>query len=152
LAVFLPQSKSAAPFLTPDGKLRAALTLRDSQGGFAGYSGELWTISPDGHFTIAHFLNDKTAEPNWKRDLSPEQLKSLAQVLCRNHFLQLPNELGSKPEVNPHSLTLSFGKKQATLVFPAGDPPHEITDPASRRFIAIVSALRDLSKDRPTAP
>lgn len=142
------KDKDLTRFLTPAGKLQSSLTLRDSQGGFAGYSGEVWTITPDGHFTIAHFLNDKVAEPSWQRDLSPSELKSLARVLCKNHFLGLPDSLGGEPKINPHSLTLSFGEKQTTLVLPPGDAGDQISDEPSRNFSAIVQALRDLAKDR----
>ena len=140
--------KDLTKFLTPAGKLQSSLTLRDSQGGFAGYSGEVWTIAPDGHFTIAHFLNDKIAAPHRQRDLSLAELKSLARVLCKNHLLQLPDSLGSEPKVNPHSLNLSFGTKQTTLVLPPGTSPDEVSDPASRNIIAVVNALRQLAKDR----
>ncbi len=143
-------------FLTPAGKLQSTLTLRDSQGGFAGYSGEVWTITPNGHFTIAHFLNDRIAEPRWQRDLSQSELKSLARVLCKSHFLELPDSLGSEPKVNPHSLTLSFGKKQTTLVLPAGKSSDEMTAPpenaqAWRNFAAVVKALQALAKNPPPA-
>ena len=35
------------PYLTDDGALRHPLVLEDSQGGFAGFSGYLWTIETD---------------------------------------------------------------------------------------------------------
>jgi len=140
--------KDLTTFLTPAGKLQSPLTLRDSQGGFAGYSGEVLTITPDGHFTIAHFLNDKIAEPHWQRDLTPAELKALAQVLCKNHFLKLPDSLGSEPKVNPHSLTLAFGTKQTTLVLPPASSIDEITDADGRQFVAIVKTLRERAKNR----
>ncbi len=148
--------KNLGKFLTPSGKLQSPLALRDSQGGFAGYSGEVWTITPSGHFTIAHFLNDKTAEPHWQRDLSQSELKSLAKVLCKNRFLQLPDSLGGDPKVNPHSLTLSFGTKETTLVLPAGKSLDEMTAPAEnaqawRNFAALVKALQALAKNPPPA-
>ncbi len=138
--------KHLPSFLTPAGKLQSPLTLRDSQGGFAGYSGELWTITPDGHFTIAHFLNDKTDAPYWQGNLTQAELKSLAHALCTNHFLQLPASLGGEPKVNPHSLTLSFGTKQSTLVLPAEEPTGNSTAANSRNFTKIVDALRELAK------
>lgn len=138
--------KDLSRFLTPAGKVQSSLTLRDSQGGFAGFSGELWTLTPDGHFTIAHFLNDKTEAPYWQSDLSQAELKSVAQALSANRFLQLPASLGGEPKVNPHSLTLSFGNKQSTLALPPGEATGTTTDADSHSFMNIVEALHQLAK------
>ena len=45
------------PYHDKDGRLRQELVLIDSQGGFAGFSGQRWTIEPDGAWQRQPFLN-----------------------------------------------------------------------------------------------
>jgi hypothetical protein len=144
-------------YLTSDGKLLAPLVYRDGQDGFAGVSGEVWTVEPGGHLSIAHFLNEKTSAPYWERDLTSDELKGLARSLAAKHLLTLPNHLGGDVKVNPHVLTLIFGKTQCELIAQAGEPMTTETKPplddpkarAERDFVSIVRALQALAKDRP---
>ena len=150
-------------YVAADGKLQAPLVYRDAQDGFAGVSGEVWTIEAGGHFSIARFLNEKANAPYWERDLTLDELRALAKMLATNHLLMLPNrlgrdELGREEKVNPHVLTLAFGTMKSELVLQAGESgegeqPSE-NDPkaaAWRDFIGVVRALRVLAKDRPQA-
>lgn len=107
-------------FLGPDGQLRAGVELRDAQGGFAGFSGNLWTIEPDGTFRVARFLNEKVDEPHRTGHLTRDSLASLAEVLAVQDFFGLPANLGDEIQVNPHRVTLSFGQKTVTLWLPPG--------------------------------
>jgi len=152
-----PTRNDLRQFLTADGKLRSSLVLREAQQGFAGVSGEVWTIEPDGRFSIARFLNEKVDAPYWTRKLSAAECKGLARVLAARRFFELPDSLGSAAVVNPQLLTLTFGKKQSTLALVAGEevtretapPPSDPQVREWRSFITIVLAMHDLAQNRP---
>jgi len=142
-------------FLTPDGRLQSPFVFRDGQQGFAGVSGEIWTIGPQGHFTIARFLNEKIDAPYWEHDLTPDQLKGIAKVMAANNFCELPESFGVDSKVNAHLLTLSFGKKESTLALKPGEAVGTETIPSAnnpqslawRNFVAIVLAIQELAKN-----
>ena len=117
----------------------------------------IWLASqPEGHFSIARFLNDKTDRPYRERSLAPAELKQLGKVLARKHFVDLPSTFRRDVKVDAHLLTLSFGTKQSTLVLQGGETvSDETTTPAGdpqtsawRNFIAIVKALQVLACDQ----
>lgn len=151
-----PNQNELSKFLTPTGKLRAPLGFRDSQEGFAGVSGEIWTIGAGGHFSIARFLNERTDAPYWGRDLTPIELERVAKVLAANNFLALPDSFGGESKVNSRLLTLTFGKKKSILALAAGEgvteesspPASDPQTPAWHNFVSIVRAIRALAKDR----
>jgi hypothetical protein len=151
-----PAGKDLRQFLTPDGRLQSSLVLREAQQGFAGVSGEVWTIEPDGRFSITRFLNEKIDAPYWTRKLSAAERKGLARVLAASRFFELPDSLGSASVVNPQLLTMTFAKKQCTLALVAGQvvtretvpPPGDPQLREWRNFIAIVLAIHDLAKNR----
>lgn len=144
------------PYLAPDGKLHAPLVFRDAQDGFAGVSGEVWTIDPGGHLAMARFLNEKTGTPYRERDLTSIEIQSFVRMLAANHLLALPGQLGRDVKVNPHVLTLTFGKMKSELILQAGESVAEQTKPpaddhqaaAWRDFLSIVRALQVLAKDQ----
>jgi hypothetical protein len=144
------------PYLTPDGKLQAPLAFRDAQDGFAGVSGEVWTIDPGGHLSMARFLNEKTGAPYRERDLTSIEIQTFVRMLAANHLLALPGHLGRDVKVNPHVLTLAFGKMKSELTLQAGEAVAEQTKPpaderqaaAWRDFRSIVRALQILAKDQ----
>lgn len=143
-------------FLTPEGNLQERLEFRDAQEGFVGVAGEIWTVEPSGRFSIARFINEKTDAPYWERNLTPAELKHLAQVLATSNFLESPAFFGRDSKVNRHLLTLAFGKKKSTLVLNPGEPatekvtppPGDPLGPLWGKFISIVQAVQMLSKDR----
>jgi len=156
LACQTPERNELSKFLTPSGELQARLVFRDTQQGFVGVSGEVWTIEVGGHFSIARFLNEKTGPPHWERDLTPIELKCVANVLAASHFLELPDSFGRESKVNAHLLTITFGKKKSELVLQGGEAVTEGTAPpegdpqtiAWRNFISVVRAIQSLGKDR----
>jgi hypothetical protein len=143
-------------FLAPGGTLKERLLFRDVQEGFAGVSGEVWTIEPSGRISIARFLNEKTGAPDWERNLTPAELKSLAQTMATSRFLEWPASFGRDAKVNAHRLTLAFGEKKSTLVLQAGEVlTPEAAPPAGDsqavvwgNFISVVQAIHALAKDR----
>ena len=153
-----PNSNDLSKFLTPGGKLQACLVFRDAQQGFAGVSGEIWTIEVGGHFSIARFLNERTDAPYWKRDLTPSELESVGKVLAASNFLALPDSFGRESKINSRLLTLAFGKKKSALALQAGESVTEETSPpagdpqtiAWHNFISVVQTIQALAKDRKT--
>lgn len=138
-------------FLTPDGKLAETLELQDAQEGFAGLSGEILTVQPDGTWRIARFLNDRVEEPHRRGRLSAKELKALAGVLAEQDFSELPSVVGQAPEVNPHRITVRFGETSSTLVMePGQDVPEiaalqrdQLSEPQTK-LVTIVETTRRL--------
>ncbi|MUG93596.1 hypothetical protein F7734_14650 [Scytonema sp. UIC 10036] len=103
------------PFLTQDGFLTGALEFQDGQMGFAGFSGVVWTISPDGSCQAARFLNETVSPPHQTGQLDRQNLVQLANVLSSQNFSDLPSEIPSEPTLNPHRFTIRWGTKSSTL-------------------------------------
>jgi hypothetical protein len=146
-------------FLGPDGQLTARVELKDAQGGFAGFSGTLWTIEPDGTFRVSQFLNEKVHGPDRTGQLTQESLTRLAEVLVVQDFLGLPMELGHQLRVNPHRLTLSFDQKTVSLGLPPGVSIAEAAAAhkgdeknAEARFLALAGTVRQLVEDAAPPP
>jgi hypothetical protein len=105
----------AEDYLTKEGKLDQALKLIQLQGGFAGNTGVQITIAPDGTWASESVFNAKLT-PKDKGKLSEKDLAKLGAVLKKYDLSQLPAKAGKEPGANPHSVTLEFGGKKATLV------------------------------------
>jgi hypothetical protein len=100
--------------------LSGALTLKDTQHGFAGETGTVWTIAPDFTFTIARQIGLKILEPYKQGRLSPEQQAHFKAMLDRVGVAGLPKRLGSGPRVNARLITLSYGGRDSVLMLPPG--------------------------------
>ncbi len=120
----LPRDK----FLSKDGKLRAALTLKDGQSGFAGVTGFIWTIQPDGSWEHKRFFNKSVDKADRQGELTAKQLQSLADVLAHAQLDKLPAKLGEFRGANPHVVTLSWGKHQCDWTLPTGSPVPKYSD------------------------
>jgi hypothetical protein len=100
--------------------LSAPLVLKDTQSGFAGETGNVWTIAPDCSFTVARQIGLKVLEPHKQGQLTPEQRAQLKQLLDRMAATALPEQLGGGPQVNARRITLAYGGKQSVLSLPPG--------------------------------
>src|SRR5262249_29581851 len=134
--------------LTEDGRLAQRLEVRDVQGGFAGFTGRQWTVEPSGKWAV-HRVRNQPTELVASGELSKEQLAALAKELAR---YRLKDPAGSKPEgpgANPHRVTVTFGKRTATLELTAGEPLPAV-DPAKPRatvggrYAGLVNAVTRL--------
>lgn len=131
-------------YLTPDGKLKHTLTIKDVQGGFAGFTGKMWKVEPNGKWTEYQVFNKKLTAKN-KGMLKETQLKKLAEHLAKYDALKLKN-LG-KATVNPHVLTIRFGKHKGVLTLRAGSPlPKQDTKALAGRFGGIARAVQAMLK------
>jgi hypothetical protein len=100
--------------------LSAPLVLKDTQSGFAGETGNVWTIAPDCSFTVARQIGINVLEPYKKGQLTPEQRTHLKELMDRMTATALPEQLGGGPQVNARRVTLSYGGKQSVLTLPPG--------------------------------
>jgi hypothetical protein len=102
----------------------APLVVKDLQSGFAGETGRVWTISPDGGYTVARQIGLKVLEPDQQGRLTPEQWAQLKTLLDRMAVMALPPELGGAPQINARRITLSYGGRESVLNLPpAGGNP-----------------------------
>ena len=124
LQAALPHDK----FLTREGKLSATLTLKDVQGGFAGFTGLIWTVRPDGSWDRKRFINRTMRKADQQGTLTAKQLQSLADVLAHAQVHKLPSKMGKFRGANPHVVTLSWGKHQCAWTLPPGSPVPKYPD------------------------
>ena len=148
LQAALPHDK----FLTREGKLSATLTLKDGQGGFAGFTGLIWTVRPDGSWDRKRFINRTMRKADQQGKLTAEELHSLAAVLAHAQVDKLPPKMGKFRGVNPHVVTLSWGKHQCVWTLPPGSPvPKYLDQPFGKltsqdRFAEISQILLKILK------
>jgi hypothetical protein len=106
--------------LAQECSLTAPLTLKDTQDGFAGQTGTVWTIAPDCSFTVARQLGQKIGDPYKQGRLTPEQQAQLKELLDRMALANLPERLGGGPQVNARRITVSYGEKVSRLTLAPG--------------------------------
>jgi hypothetical protein len=96
------------------------LTLKDTQDGFAGETGTVWTIAPDCSFKIARQIGLKILGPHKQGRLTAEQQARLKDVLDRVAVAGLAKQLGAGSQVNARRITLSYGGKESVLTLAPG--------------------------------
>jgi hypothetical protein len=135
--------------MAQESSLSAPLVLEDIQGGFAGETGRIWTIAPDGSYTVARQIGLKVLEPDKQGWLTPEQRARLKVSLDRMAAVALPQQLGGGPQVNARRITLSYGGKQSVLSLPpgGGDPSaHSAAgDDPTRLILELADDLRAMT-------
>jgi hypothetical protein len=145
--------KSKDGYLTKDGNLAAPFSLKDSQGGFAGFTGNLYVVKPDGAWTITRVFNQRKFKPHASGRLSSKQLRTLAAALAANRVDKLPPTSGSRAQANPLLITVTFGRRQSVCALPAGidDPgklPTGLRGDVGRRVLALRKAVKRLLSDK----
>jgi hypothetical protein len=100
--------------------LSAPLVLKDTQDGFAGETGTVWTIAPDCNFTVAQQIGPKIGDPIRQGRLAADQQLRLKELLKRTEVAELPEKTGSGAQVNARRVTVSFGGKVSVLTLPPG--------------------------------
>src|SRR4029077_11042053 len=94
--------------------------LKETQSGFAGETGNVWTIAPDCSFTVARQIGLNVLEPHKQAQLTAQQKARLKGLVDRMAATALPEQLGGGPQVNARRITLAYGGKQSVLSLPAG--------------------------------
>ena len=124
----------AAAFMAPhqvlaaDCSVKPMLTVKDTQDGFAGTTGTIWTIKPDCSYDVARLRGSEVSPPHLKGQLTPEQQSQLAAALSAAAVETLP------APVNARQITIEYGGKTAVLNLGMGGaaPPGVSNDAASR--------------------
>jgi hypothetical protein len=130
--------------------LSAALVLKDTQGGFTGETGMVWTIAPDCSYTIARQIGLRVLDPHKQGRLAPEQQARLDELLDRMAAAPPPERLGGEPQVNARRITLSYGAIQSVLNVPlgGGDPSRlraAAADEQTRRMLELADDLKAMT-------
>lgn len=129
----------------PSERLSAPLELKVSQSGFAGVTGTVTTIEPDGAYRVSSFVNDMTRPPESEGRLPPDDVREIARTLQARDFSHLPAELGETTPVNAKTVTLSYGGHSTTLSLPPGAelPAPRAPDSPEGQFAAIVQSVEE---------
>ena len=133
-------------YLTKDGKLKEAITVRIGGFGFLAPPDEIWSIKPSGEW--AWESSDS------KGKLSSTQMAALAQHLATQDFNSLPESQGyqiKNAESGYHHVVIAFGNKKSAFYTKSGQSPTDYLpkpgDPKAAvwsRFIALELVLADM--------
>ena len=142
----LGPARKNPPYIS-DGKLAKTISFKDAQGGFAGFTGRIWTIKPDGSWQRQSFLNADLRDADQEGKLTEEQLKQLAATLSKADLLGLPDRLGKNQGANPHVFTITFGEKRSSFTLRTSAPlPAGGLKSQESRFATIASEILKLAK------
>jgi hypothetical protein len=137
-------------YLTKDGNLKEAVTVRTGVIEFLAPPGKVWTIEPSGDWT------EKFSESKGK--LSAKQLAALAQHLAAQDFNSLPKMQGYEKKgldgaarAGYHFVVIGFGRKEAAFNTKTGESradylpkPGDPKAAAWSRFIALELIFADM--------
>jgi hypothetical protein len=139
-AVLMLASLAGADEYLKDGKLTHTLVVKDLQSGFAGQTGPQYTITPSGEWEEAR-VTGRNVKVVQKGKLTKKQLTALAGELKKYDPATLKDT--GKVSVNPHVVTIQYGKHSAKLNLKAGAAlPPAGTKTADGRFAGVVEAVR----------
>jgi hypothetical protein len=126
------------------------LTLKDSQDGFAGKTGTIWTIRPDCSYEVARFRGDEISPPHLKGQLTPEQQSRLATALSAAAVETLPAQIGEPAPVNAHQIFIDYGGKTTVLNLGMGGDitAQEKSSGPAQRVAEISKMVKDVTGDR----
>jgi hypothetical protein len=100
-------------------QLKHRLELRDEMSGFAGLSGRMWAVEPDGRWSLALLQpagSGKVKEVVQESgQMKPDEIVALAKDLAAHDLAGLPANHGEIPKINPHRIVLKFGDKKMVL-------------------------------------
>lgn len=143
-----PMQEGMASYLDDRGYLLHALEFTDSQTGFAGRSGSVLTLEPEGSWKYQTFLNDEKRPAERSGKLETEEIRQLVAVMVSVRFGGLKEKMGTSPQVNPHELSLKWGATVRTLTLRGGEVPPTIREGVDvtpeMRFGAVLMELRKL--------
>ena len=95
--------------------VKPMLIVKDTQDGFAGTTGTIWTIKPDCSYDVARVRAGEVSPPHLKGQLTPEQQSKLAAALSAAAVETLPARIGEPAPVNAREITIEYGGKTAVL-------------------------------------
>jgi hypothetical protein len=139
LSLFLAAA-CMAPYQVPaaDCPLKPMLIVKDTQDGFAGTTGTIWTIKPDCSYDVARVRAGEVSPPHLKGQLTPEQQSQIAAALSAAAVETLPARIGDPAPVNARQITVEYGGKTAVLNLGMGGAAVQgASSDADRRVIEL---------------
>jgi len=132
--------------------ISAPLVLKDTQSGFAGETGNVWTIAPDCSFTVARQVGLNVLQPHKQGQLTSQQRLQLKEIMDRMTATAIPEQLGGGPQVNARHITLAYGGKQSVLTLPPGGGDlaslrAAAGDDSTRLMLEMAADLRSMTGD-----
>jgi hypothetical protein len=123
----------------PGAKLAGKLVVRDVQGGFAGFTGTVYTVDADGSYTVGREARRKVTETA-KGKLDAKALAKLAGAVKKYDAATLKSVGNVKG--NPRVITITYGKNTATLKLLGGGTLPKVDEKGDEgRFAGIVAAV-----------
>jgi hypothetical protein len=141
----VPAGKDLDDYLTKEGRLKHVLEFLDVQGGFAGFTGTLLSVQPDGSWKRSSVL-PKNSKVLHEGSLNNKQVRELAAALSKYDLLHLTDS--GKPGANPHNISLTFGKHSSELRLKAGEKLPRPDDSVAGRNAGIVRAIQGLCPEK----
>src|SRR5262249_11292303 len=123
--------------------LKMTLTVKDTQDGFAGTTGTIWTIEPDCTFRVSRLFGQHVAEPHLQASLTPQQQARLSTIVANTAVAQLPAEMGETPSVSARRITLEYGGKVSVLSM--GPADRNMDAPRPGGLLAPARRLREVA-------
>jgi hypothetical protein len=145
MLIFACVGSAAAMGAGPLLPLTEKVELQELQTGFAGTTGTVWTVEPDGRYTIAGKVNEQLT-PRQEGTLDAAQLSKIAETLAAADAENLPTEMGEPPPVNPQTIILRVGEKSSTFNTIGGVDPDQAAgddDPRSR-LLKIAASIKEV--------
>ena len=145
MLIFACIGSAAAMGAGPLLSLTEKVELQELQTGFAGTTGTVWTVEPDGRYTIAGKVNEQLT-PRQEGTLDAAQLSKIAEALAAADADALPAEMGEPPPVNPQVIILRVGEKSSTFTTIGGVDPDRVAsddDPRSR-LLKIAASIKEV--------
>ncbi|MGJ4946194.1 hypothetical protein ACQR1W_36955 [Bradyrhizobium sp. HKCCYLS1011] len=124
------------------------LTVKDSQDGFAGKTGTIWTINGDCSYEVAQFRGAEINAPHRRGQLTPEQQAELAKVLAAAGLNSLPSQIGDIPPVNAHQLSIEYQGRTIVLSLGMGNEAPDAKSGPAQRVIEVSNAVRAVTGDQ----
>ncbi len=123
----------------PDAKLSGKLVITDLQGGFAGFTGKVYTVEPDGSYSVGNQARGKVTETG-KGKLDAKALAKVAAA-AKKYGADTLKDAG-RAMANPHAVTITYGKNTAVLNLPTTAPlPAADEKEMPGRFAGVVNAV-----------
>jgi hypothetical protein len=122
----------------------AMLTVRDSQSGFAGKTGTVWTIKPDCSYEVARFHGGETSAPHRHGQLTPQQQTELSGLLASASLDSLPAQIGEPAPVNAHQLSIDYQGRTIVLSLGMGNETPDRESGPAQRVINLGNAVKAL--------
>jgi hypothetical protein len=109
-------------FSMGDNPMDKTLEVRVLQSGFAGITGTIYRIEPNGEFVARNVINEVEGEIIKSGQLNLEEMNAIAETLRDTDVEALPPATEIPVPVNPAMIELRYGDKTHLATLPAGDP------------------------------